>query len=121
MASSIAAARGDASQEAFDRKLTHDRNELEELRQQSIHHRPLVWTAEGRPHPAVTRTLQDAQTSPLGEVPASQIETRNSNRYSTPKGSHGPRSSPESFCTGRVALRRHHRQSHAPLRKCHRS
>ena len=61
MASSIAAAaRGDAAWAAFERKLTHYRNELGELRQQIIHHRPLVWTADGRPHPAVTRTLQYA-------------------------------------------------------------
>ena len=31
-----------------------------ELRQQGINYRPLVWTADGRPHPAVTRTLQYA-------------------------------------------------------------
>ena len=61
VASSIAAAaRGDAAQAAFDRKLTHYRNEMGELRQQNIHCRPLVWTADGRPHPAVTRTLQNA-------------------------------------------------------------
>ena len=51
MASSIgAAALGDAAQAAFDRKLTQNRNELGELRQQKIHHRPLVWTVDGR-HP----------------------------------------------------------------------
>ena len=61
VASSIAAAaRGDAAQAAFARKLTHYRNELGELRQQKNHCRPLVWTADGRPHPAVTRTLQYA-------------------------------------------------------------
>ena len=41
-------------------KLSHYRNELGELRQQNTHYRPLVWTADGRPHPAVTRTLQCA-------------------------------------------------------------
>ena len=45
-------------QAAFDPKLSHNRNEIVELRQQGIHYRPLVWTADGRPHPAVTRTLQ---------------------------------------------------------------
>ena len=55
VASSIAAAaRG------FDRKLSHCRNEIGELRQQGIQYRPLVWTADGRPHPAVSRTLQGA-------------------------------------------------------------
>ena len=54
------AARGDAAQAAFDRKLTHFRNEIGELRQQKIHYRPRVWTADGRPHPAVTQALQCA-------------------------------------------------------------
>ena len=45
-------------QAAFDPKLSNNRNEIVELRQQGIHYRPLVWTADGRPHPAVTRTLQ---------------------------------------------------------------
>ena len=55
MASSIAAtARGDAALAALDRKLT----QIGELRQQNIHYRPQVWTADGRPHLAVTRTLQ---------------------------------------------------------------
>ena len=35
-------------------------NELGELGEQNIHFLPLVWTADGRPHPAVTRTLQYA-------------------------------------------------------------
>ena len=61
VASSTApAARGDAEQAAFDRKRTHHRNEIGELRHQNTHYRPLVWTADGRPHPAVTRTLQCA-------------------------------------------------------------
>ena len=54
------AARGDAAQAAFDRKLSHYRDEIFELRDQGIHYRPLIWTADGRPHPAVTRTLQYA-------------------------------------------------------------
>ena len=42
VASSIAAAaRGDAAQAAFDRKLTHYRDELGELRQQNIYSPPL--------------------------------------------------------------------------------
>ena len=51
-----AAARGDAAQAAFDRKLPHYRNEIPDLRHQGIHLRLLVWTADGPPHPAVTRT-----------------------------------------------------------------
>ena len=52
-----AAARGDAAQPAFDRKLSHYRNDIKATEH---HNRPPVWTADGRPHPAVTRTLQYA-------------------------------------------------------------
>ena len=46
VASSItAAARRDAAQAAFDRKLAHY---TRKLRQQNIHYRPLVWTAGAR-------------------------------------------------------------------------
>ena len=55
-----AAARGDAAQAAFDRQLSNYRHEIPDLRNQGIHCQPLVWTADGRPHPAVTRTLQYA-------------------------------------------------------------
>ena len=58
--SNAAAARGDAAQAAFDRRRSHYGNEISELRDQGIHYRPLIWTADGRPHPAVTRTLQHA-------------------------------------------------------------
>ena len=58
--SNAAAARGDAAQAAFDRTLSHYSREIPELQNQGIHYRPLVWTADGRPHPAVTRTLQYA-------------------------------------------------------------
>ena len=60
VSSNAAAARGDAAQASFDRKLSHYRNEISELRNQGIHYRPLVWTADGRQHPAITRTLQYA-------------------------------------------------------------
>ena len=51
---------GHAAQAAFDRKRSHYRNEIGELRQQGIQHRPLISTTDRRPHPAVTRTLQHA-------------------------------------------------------------
>ena len=57
---SNAAARGDAAQAAFDRKLSHFRDEISELRNQGVHYRPLIWTVDGRPYPGVTRTLQYA-------------------------------------------------------------
>ena len=60
VSSIAAAAREDAAQAAFDRKLSHCRNEIGELRQQGMQGRPLVWTADWRPHPAVCRTLQHA-------------------------------------------------------------
>ena len=120
-ASSIAAAvRGDAAQAAFDRNLTHYRNELGELRMQNIHYRPLVRgpaAASGRHSNASVRgkhRLQSKRAAFVGEIPLSQVETQS-------KGSHGSRSSPESFSEGGAALRWHHRQSLAPLGTRHRS
>ena len=55
-----AAARGDAAQAAFDRKLSHYRQPIPDLRGQGILCRSLAWTPDRRPHPAVTRTLQHA-------------------------------------------------------------
>ena len=55
-----AAARGDAAQAAFDRKISQYKQQIPDLRGQGILYRPLVWTAEKRPHPAATRTLQHA-------------------------------------------------------------
>ena len=57
-----AAARGDGTQAASDRKLSSNKQDIPDLRSQSIHFRPLVWTADGRPHPAVARTLQSAKS-----------------------------------------------------------
>ena len=51
---------GDAAAAAFARKLDRYQNEIVELRQAGISFRPLVWTADGRPHAAVTRTLRYA-------------------------------------------------------------
>jgi hypothetical protein len=51
---------GDAAAAAFDRKLRRCRSEIRELRSAGIVFRPLVWTADGRPHPAATRTLKYA-------------------------------------------------------------
>ena len=55
-----AAARGDAAESAFQRKLKRYKKEIPELRRAGICFRPMVWTADGRPHPAVTRTLKFA-------------------------------------------------------------
>ncbi len=55
-----AAAAGDAAEAAFKRKLRRYRNEIPQLAAAGISYRPLVWTATGRPHPAVTRTMQYA-------------------------------------------------------------
>ena len=52
-----ASARGDAAEAAFRRKLRHYRDAIPELAEAGIAFRPLVWTADGRPHPAATRTL----------------------------------------------------------------
>jgi plasmid replication initiation protein len=45
---------------AFTRKLRRYRTEIIELRNAGIVFRPMVWTADGRPHPAATRTLKYA-------------------------------------------------------------
>ena len=69
------------------------------------------------------------QTSPAAEtgrhfaseIPSSQLETRNPNRSPAPEGSHGPRSSPEPFSAGRMALfagiidRALHHWGHVPV------
>ena len=51
---------GDAAQAAFDRGISYNKREIPDLQAHGIVCRLLVWTADGRPHPAVTRTLQIA-------------------------------------------------------------
>ena len=77
VASSIAAAaRGDAAQAAFDRKLS-ERNQENEA---TGDYRSPVWTADGRPHPSLGRfstqqTLLPAETAAdVAEIPSSQVE-----------------------------------------------
>ena len=55
-----AAAMGDAAESAFQRKLRRYRQEIQKLAAAGVAFRPLVWTADGRPHPAATRTLRYA-------------------------------------------------------------
>jgi len=55
-----AAAAGDAAEAAFKRKLRHYASVIPQLHAAGIAFRPLIWTADGRPHPAATRTLQYA-------------------------------------------------------------
>jgi hypothetical protein len=50
----------DAAESAFRRKLVHYRNIIPELQAAGVAFRPLIWTADGRPHPAATRTLKYA-------------------------------------------------------------
>ena len=60
--------------------------------------------------------LQPKRAASVSEIfPSSQVETRNPNCSLATVGGHGAHSSPESFSAGRVALRRHHRQSPAAL------
>ena len=55
IASPEAAAAGeDAAESAFKRKLAHYRHVIPELQAAGIAFRPLIWTADGRPHPATT-------------------------------------------------------------------
>ena len=58
--SNAAAAAGDAAEAAYKRKLRRYRREIPQLQAAGISFRPLVWTADGRPHPATTRTLHFA-------------------------------------------------------------
>ena len=53
-------AAGDAAAAAFRRKLRRYRRAIPELRRAGIVFRPMVWTADARPHPAVVRTLRRA-------------------------------------------------------------
>ena len=70
-----AAARGDAAQAAFDRKLSHYRNEIGELRQQGIQYRPPVRPRTGdRIQPSLER-FGTRQTSP--PVETDSISRRN--------------------------------------------
>jgi len=55
-----AAAGADAVESAFRRKLTHYADVIPELHSAGIAFRPMIWSADGRPHPAVTRTLKFA-------------------------------------------------------------
>ena len=55
-----AAARGDAAEAAFKRKLAHYRRVIPQLAAAGIAFRPLIWTADARPHPAAVRTLKYA-------------------------------------------------------------
>ena len=55
-----AGASGDAAAAAFRRKLRHYRRVIPQLARAGIAFRLLVWTSDGRPHPAVTRTLRFA-------------------------------------------------------------
>ena len=55
-----AAAGADAADAAFRRKLKKYKDLIPELDRAGISFRPMVWTADGRPHPAATRTLRYA-------------------------------------------------------------
>jgi hypothetical protein len=54
------AAGTNAVEAAFKRKLDHYRNVIPQLHAAGIAFRPLIWSSDGRPHPAVTRTLKFA-------------------------------------------------------------
>ena len=55
-----AGALGDAAAAAFRRKLRKYRRIIPQLARAGIAFRPLIWTSDGRPHPAATRTLRYA-------------------------------------------------------------
>ena len=64
-----ATAAGDAAQAAFDRKLSHYSDIIPQLRQAGVAFRPMVWTADGRPHPAAVRAMRlAAERAARGDV-----------------------------------------------------
>jgi len=75
-----AGAAGDAAEAAFKRKLEHYQNIIPELHAAGVAFRPLIWTSDGRPHPATTRTLKYAAERAArkggGQVSASALQTR---------------------------------------------
>ena len=80
-------------QASFDRKLSHHRDEISEFRNRGIHCRHLVWTADGPPHPAVTRTLRSRhciqleRPADVGEITPAQKEARNPDSSASSEGS----------------------------------
>ena len=60
-----AAARGDAAQAAFDRKLSHNRNEIGELRQQGIQYRPPVRPRTSPEHFSTRQTSPPVETDSI--------------------------------------------------------
>ena len=103
-----AGAREDAAEAASDRKTSHYRREIPDLRAQGIVYCPLVWTADGRP-PVVTRTLQDAAdiaSSRNGQqMSAKPLQRRwkHEIKIALLRRSHDVGSSPKPIGTSRVA------------------
>ena len=76
-----ATARGDAARAVFDRQLSL-------YRHQGILYRLLVWTADGRPHPAVTRTavcsghrIQPQRPTDVGEITSAHGNTKSRSSF----------------------------------------
>ena len=110
-----AAARGDAVQAAFERKLNHNRHEIPEFLAQGILSRLLVCTADGRPHPAATRTLQyaaDIVSSRNGQqMSAKSLQHRWKHEIQIGAGRQCRGQSSKPISRSRVASRWHRRQS----------
>ena len=108
MASSIAAAaRADALQASFDRKLSHYRHEILriEATDYSLTDRGRAAASSRHSNASVRgrHRLQSKRAAFVGEILSSQVETRNPNR--SPAAERGPA---ESFRASRVALRWHY-------------
>ena len=109
--SHAAAARGDAAQAAFARTTSHYRAAIPDLRARGSVCRPLVWTANDWPHPAVTCSIQYAAdipacpqwaTSVRKNSPPTQMETRDSNCPPSTKSSDDT-GSPAKHITANIA------------------
>ena len=109
----------------------HSTEEIPDLRNQGIHYRPFVWTADGRPHPAVTRTLQyaaDIAPSRNGQQMSAnslqhKVETRNSDSPPPPESTDDASSPATSRITDRTlnhwgrAMTTAHRDRHCHIER----
>ena len=79
VASSNAAARGDAAQAAFDRQTSRNCREIPDLRAQGIVYRSSVWIADGghtQSSPEPCRTVPERTANVSKSLPAHRVETR---------------------------------------------
>ena len=111
-----AAAMGDATEGAFKRKLRDYRQVIPELQRAGIAFWPMVWLADGRPHPAVTRTgvcsgagCQERKWILAGVGSLRRMEARNHGGDCQEACRNGLSSTASPDLTGEIAALREHR------------